>query len=395
MCDTTVVVHEDRVLFAKNSDRDPNEAQRLEWHRAEEHAEGARLRCTWIDIPQVRRTNAIVIARPFWMWGAEMGTNEHGVTIGNEAVFTREHVAKVGLTGMDLLRLALERASTASEAVAIVVSLMRTHGQGGRCGHENASFRYHSSFLIADPRGAFVLETTARDHAIERVSGARSISNGLTIDAFAQEHARAIPEWVCGCVTRRNRTEEKVAHARDVRDLFAILRDHGDGTDHPRYRFATGGMDAPCMHAGGVLVSSQTVGSWASELRPNAVSHWATGTAAPCTSLFKPIRIDEPIDVGAPSDRNDESLFWRHERLHRAVMRDPSRFLALYRKERDEVERAWVAAPPDSRQAFATAEALERQWLQAVLSQRPIDQRPSWVRRYFRQRDRRAGLDDS
>ena len=84
MCDTLVAVTADGLLFAKNSDRDANEAQVLEWHAADDQAPGASLSATWIEIPQVARTNAIVISRPWWMWGAEMGANEHGVVIGNE-----------------------------------------------------------------------------------------------------------------------------------------------------------------------------------------------------------------------------------------------------------------------------------------------------------------------
>ncbi len=47
------------------------------------------MHCTYLDVPQVTHTHAVLLAKPFWIWGAEMGTNDQGVTIGNEAVFTK------------------------------------------------------------------------------------------------------------------------------------------------------------------------------------------------------------------------------------------------------------------------------------------------------------------
>lgn len=61
--------------------------------------------CTYIQITQVEHTHAVVLSKPAWMWGAEMGANDRGVCIGNEAVWTREEVVPgEALLGMDLLR---------------------------------------------------------------------------------------------------------------------------------------------------------------------------------------------------------------------------------------------------------------------------------------------------
>jgi dipeptidase len=402
MCDTLVVVEPGRVLFAKNSDRNPNEAQYLDWQPRRSYPAGTRVRCTWIDIPQARQTHAVLVSRPFWMWGAEMGTNEYGVTIGNEAVFTRQKYAKTGLTGMDLLRLALERAATAGEAVELIVDLIRQFGQGGGCGHENRRFTYHNSFLIADPQTAYVLETAGRHHAVEQVQGPRSISNGLTIPWFAQRHGDFLRTRLSGCRIRQKLTQSLAARAAGVADLMAILRDHGTAGDQidqaacaaPRYARLNGGLGAPCVHAGGLLAAAQTTASWVAELRPSGSSHWVTATAAPCLSLFKPVRVGEPLDLGpAPADRVDYgTLWWRHELLHRAVMRDPVALGGSFLAERDAVQQRWLASPPEPVEAFAEADALLASWTKSVLSHPSRDRRPGFVRRYWRRRNARAGL---
>ena len=42
MCDSFVAITADGVMFAKNSDRDPNESQPLEWIAAADHGDGER-----------------------------------------------------------------------------------------------------------------------------------------------------------------------------------------------------------------------------------------------------------------------------------------------------------------------------------------------------------------
>ena len=394
MCDTIVVVEPGRVLFAKNSDRDANEAQFLQWLPQCSYPIGQKLKCTWIEIPQVRQTHAILISRPFWIWGAEMGANEHGVVIGNEAVFTREPLTKKGLVGMDLLRLALERAATAQQAVETIIELLETFGQGGGCGHEDRRFSYHNSFLVADSGGAVVLETAGGKWTTEQVQGARSISNNLSIPDFRARHSDFLYTRVAQGEARRAITQDLAMRAEGVADMMAILRNHKKPGVDPSYTWLNGAMSAPCMHAGGLATGSQTTGSWVSELTPNQCRHWVTGTAAPCTSLFKPVAVDQHLDLGPrPEDRFDPAtLWWRHEVLHRAVMADPKALMPLIIPERDRVESRWLSDPPEPGQAFAQGNHLLSAWTKAVAQTDIRDRRPWFVRRFWNIRNRRAGL---
>jgi len=118
-----------------------------------------------------------MISQPRWMWGAEMGANECGVIIGNEAVWTTEPTRSTGLLGMDLVQLGLERGPSAIKALQVIVELLSQYGQGGNCA-EHFPMNYHNSFLIADRKEAWILETAGQYCVAEQVtSGTRLISN--------------------------------------------------------------------------------------------------------------------------------------------------------------------------------------------------------------------------
>lgn len=380
MCDTIVALgnstQDGCVLFAKNSDRDPNEAHEITLIPAADHAAGAMLKCTYIEIPQVAHTHQVLLSKPFWIWGAEMGSNEFGVTIGNEAVFTRlAYEKKPGLIGMDFLRLGLERARSADEALNVITQLLEQFGQGGNCGYDH-EFYYHNSFLICDPTSAWVLETAGSEWVAEKVQDIRSISNGLTIGVkFDRASKNLIPlaiqkGWCKSeadfdfkrCYTepvftffadskkRQSCTTDSLRAIKGritAADMMAVLRTHHDVKDG---QFTPGkgltGADV-CMHAcTGPIRSSQTAGSMVSELRGNGHNlHWVTGTAAPCTSTFKPVWMDAgiPDSVKAPQKQFDpQTLFWRHELLHREVIKDFPNRIGVITAERDTLEREFI-----------------------------------------------------
>jgi len=185
MCDTFVALSDTtlsrEVIFGKNSDRPKGEIQDIVTLPAQNYSSGTVVQCTYLQIPQAKQTFAVVLSKPRWMWGAEMGANEQGVVIGNEAVWTTQPYNDTGLLGMDLVRLGLERGATAIEALGVIVELLEKHGQGGNCA-EHFVFNYHNSFLTADKNEAWVLETAGKYWVAERItSGTRSISNNLSI----------------------------------------------------------------------------------------------------------------------------------------------------------------------------------------------------------------------
>ena len=289
MCDTFIALPDatldGKLIFGKNSDRPNDEIQDVVSFPAQQHTSDDSLQCTYLQIPQVPQTNAVILSKPRWMWGAEMGANEHGVVIGNEAVWTTETYAESGLLGMDLLRLGLERGATAHGAMQVIIELMEEYGQGGNCA-EHFAMRYHNSYLLADETGAWVLETAGRYWVAEKIThGTRSISNGLSIHGkgdlrhpeleriaeldFAQQFSMG-GSGTISPLSREGRVRQlcQLSEGKFTVEIAkSILRDH------------TGGI---CMHG-----EFETRGSQVSVLRPGIHEHWFIEEPFPCQQKYR------------------------------------------------------------------------------------------------------------
>ena len=345
MCDTIGrIVGDGLAIFAKNSDRSPNEPQVLEFVPHKVWTDKW-LKCTYRDIDQVAETNAMVISRPVWMWGAEMGVNEHGVCIGNEAVFTKGKYGRKSLIGMDYVRLGLERASSARGAVKIITDLLTMYGQGGNCGYDK-DFHYDNSYLIMDRYEVFVLETAGTEWACKKFERA-SISNRLTLGDdcdeysgercdFAAEHADLLYSTFSGAEGRRNAT---CAHKFDnVFDAFAALRQHN--VEEP---MCCGSVSSVCMHAGN-LIADQTTSSMVVELTGKTAAGiriYVTGTSRPCLSVFKP-HVFAAGGVILPEGTEQPDEYWRAAEARQRKLLGKV-VPAEYHAERDALEQQLVA----------------------------------------------------
>ncbi|MDO8614403.1 MAG: hypothetical protein Q7T33_01525 [Dehalococcoidia bacterium] len=311
MCDTLCALSPAGTLFAKNSDRPPGEVQLIEAHPR--RGPGGALRTQYLTLPDAGAA-ALLGARPAWLWGLEQGVNEHGVAIGNEKVYTTldANAEPAALTGMDLVRLGLERGRSADEALEVMTALVAEHGQGG-VADESTQEAYFSSFLIAGPDCAWVLETSGRTWAAAPVSGSRAISNRLTVrrewtrasgdvppgaDFDAWRH----PDAPTGYADRRLAASRACLAGRGLTpaDLAAHLRDHGEGpwgapgsartevSPLPERFLPDGEGVTVCMHLRGF---QNTTSSMIAELprAPEAQLRAWVAPGSPCTSVYLPV----------------------------------------------------------------------------------------------------------
>lgn len=359
------------VLFAKNSDRPAGECQPLVQLPAARHPPGARVRCQYIEVAQVRETARLIGSRPYWLWGVEHGMNEHGVAIGNHTVFAKDELAGHGLIGMDLVRLGLERAATAGAAVEVVSGLIETHGQGGS-GYADKEWPYHNSFLIADGSEAFLLETSDRQWAVRRVRDVGSASNHLSIgtdwDALAEAtiaHAVAAGWWSDTAAARFDfaaayrdtatvpavissgryrRTCELLAGARGrltPAHLRAAMRDHADGIlYHPGRTPDDERYFTICMHAEPVGTTTASMIARVPRDADDLLRYWGC-LGAPCIGVFLPYYLDgelpERVARGGALPSAD-SPWWRFNALLALVEADWQHRAARVRESWDAFE---------------------------------------------------------
>jgi dipeptidase len=359
-CDTAVALADatgSGVLLAKNSDRQSHEAQRLIAVPPMQYPAGTSLQCQYIAVPQVARTAGLIGSQPYWLWGFEHGMNEHGVAIGNEAIHTRETPQEVGLLGMDLVRLGLERGTTARQSLDAMTALLEAFGQGGSTSH-HATRYYDNSFLIADPREAWVLETCGpRWVARHLTRGTYALSNLPTIGAeydlasadlvsyaeargwwprgrrpfhFAEAYTDPENPGLPGAVCRLARSQAHLASQGRLRveAMMTLLRDHGpasaDGPDS--LPWPDGSLPATvCMH--GPADGGSTAASMVAQLRPSALPTYWGSMVPPCTGVFLPYWVDAglPASLACADETPDAaSPWWRFRRLWEAVAATPA-----------------------------------------------------------------------
>ena len=332
------------LIFAKNSDRDPNESQ-------------------LVEISTTGKFPAI-ISRPWWMWGAEMGANIYGLAIGNTAVFTKVKYNKRGILGMDILRDALEKNKTARQALDFITSKIEL--QGGNASYEHKMY-YHNSFVIADPEQAWVLETAGKHWVAKQIKDVYSISNALTIENdwdlaseninfnFSKYFSDKFFTYFAHGRERREFTYKKLKERGKKINLEFIMTILRSGENPIK-----GSMKDICIHYGGITKPVQTTSSQISEISDKISIHWFTATSLPCISIYKPFYLTDKeisslssflssLNSKTTNQYNKDSYWWRMERFHRKFQTNYKSYIEEFLEDRDKLQRDIIEKAREAR----------------------------------------------
>ena len=433
MCDSLVAFTPQGMIFGKNSDRDPNEVQNLIQIPPQDHTKGEMVKCTYIEIPQVSHTNGVLLSQPFWMWGAEIGVNEFGVAIGNEALFAKVAPRKENkyLLGMDLLRLGLERGRNAKEALDVIISLLEQFGQGGNCGF-NHKLYYNNSYLIADKDEAYVLETVDRMWAWKRITTYWAISNGISLttdyDAvskdlipfavhkkwcksadqfnFQQNYSAWFITTMAKVYTRRSSNFDCLAKFQaeiGLADVMTALRSHGDNDKKADWNPLNSRLISVCAHASGMTSPSLTTNSmvlWIPKTGPYSV--FSTASSTLCTAIYKllfasGLNLPKEYKPGVKQAQLD-AYWWKAEQFNRVAMNHYAELSKAYFPERNEFEQALIRkvlsqplTQEDIEESFTAANRLMDKYYTSLKAQ-PIDKNAKKRQKYWQKFDTASGL---
>ncbi len=367
MCDT-IAVHgsltgHGKNILMKNSDRPLGECQPL------------------VYFPGENGKYAVLGSKPYWIHGFEMGANEKGLFIGNEAEGSRcPAETEEGMLGMDMLRYALEHAASCREAIRVLTGLLSEHGQNA-----NASRlfdrRYENSYILCDKKEIWVMETAGREWAAREIRDYTAVSNCYTIetdyDLFSENMEKLVREkrWLHpsepinfakaytlpasrqrNALPRRRRMmklltgilekEGKVGFS----DLQTIFRDHSEEeVNAPRFGAMTGNNISVCMHACSWDEAQTAASMYMSYEAETGILRflWAPGT--PCVSLYLPVgwipgeELHLPVPLSAGGEfYSEESLWWAAERLSSLISIDEERFGKTVKKKLSLLEKELI-----------------------------------------------------
>ncbi len=308
MCDTLgkVVKRGKYAIFAKNSDREKGEPQIVQFIESKDHTEKT-LQTTYITIEQVKHTAAIFISKPAWMWGVEMGINEYGVCIGNEALYAKEYNnPEIGLLGMDLVRLGLERSKNAKQAVDEIIELLQKYGQGGICSQKNKD-TYDNAFFIMDINSCYILETKNKNWAYKKVDKG-CISNTFCLSKpdkynniynFKKEFSR---DYKISGDYRRKLMKQRMFKLKNVLSAIKILKLH-----NKKDKKSENKKHSVCMHG-----EYSTTGSMVVELKAGKRPKiYFTAKSHPCCSLYLPYIFGQEIEHPINAESQNDITFWK------------------------------------------------------------------------------------